>query len=141
MSPLRVHVLELCELERLVVVVPSARVIARIVTGASEFLCVVQRGHVTLLVRVGNIVRAGDGYGGGQVGTGVSGYGEGVRGYVRGVRRGARFDGVAIGGCECVHVVVVVVFERPVLVRVVAFVFGLCQVIAVCLHFVVLFLL
>src|ERR1700728_4699458 len=98
MSPLRVHVLEFSELEQCVRVrfgvlgvtervggfsrvVVSARVIACIVTGASEFvrvLRVIRRGHVTLLARVGDMARVGDGCGGERVGIGVGERGGGL---------------------------------------------------------------
>ena len=83
-------------------VVANARVIARVVTGVSvRILHVVWCGHVTLLVCVVDIVRAGDGCGGGMERVGGDIRGHEVGGHVGGVRQGAQFGSIMVGGSEC----------------------------------------
>jgi hypothetical protein len=65
---------------------------------------VIQRGHVTSLIRVEGVVCVRDGCGG--EGERSGGY---VRGSGIGVRWSEELDDVVIGGRECVRVIVVVV--------------------------------
>ena len=106
-------------------VVANAHVITCVVTGASmHALHVVRCGHVTLLVYVVDIVRVGDGCGGGveRVGGDIRGHEMGR--HVGGVRRGVQFGSVVVGGCECACVLNVVMFMYVVPVRAVVLVLG-----------------
>jgi hypothetical protein len=100
------------------------RVFACVVTSVSEFahvLRVFQRGHVTLLVRVGDMARVGDGCGGERVGIGV-----GERG--GGLISPFLIHALELSELECL---VVVVFARVVPVCAVAFVLGYFLVVSV----------